>query len=58
VLAASAARNNTQRPHRALQPRPARPESPVREPVSARSGVYRSSAAWSMSVEPQPENRW
>ena len=36
VLAAYAAHYNTQRPHRALQLRPPRPESPVPEPVHGR----------------------
>jgi hypothetical protein len=34
VLAAYAARYNTQRPHRALQLRPPRPQSPVPKPVN------------------------
>jgi putative transposase len=37
VLAAYAAHYNTQRPHRALQLRPPRPQSPVPEPVHART---------------------
>ena len=36
VLATYAAHYNTQRPHRALQLRPPRPESPVPEPVHGR----------------------
>jgi putative transposase len=36
VLAAYAAHYNTRRPHRALQLRPPRPESPVPEPVDGR----------------------
>ena len=36
VLAQYAAHYNTQRPHRALQLRPPRPESPVPEPVYGR----------------------
>lgn len=36
VLAEYAAHYNTQRPHRALQLRPLRPESPVPEPVYGR----------------------
>ena len=36
VLAEYAAHYNTQRPHRALQLRPPRPESPVPEPILGR----------------------
>jgi putative transposase len=36
MLATYAAHYNTQRPHRALQLRPPRPESPVPEPVHGR----------------------
>jgi putative transposase len=36
VLAAYSVHFNTQRPHRALQLRPPRPESPVPEPVYGR----------------------
>ena len=36
VLAAYAAHYNSQRPHRALQLRPPRPQSPVPEPVHCR----------------------
>ena len=47
ALARYAVHFNTQRPHRALQLRPARPQSPVPEPVYGRIGsdVDRSSAA-------------
>ena len=45
VLAEYTAHYNTRRPHRALQLRPPRPESPVPEPVYGRSDVNLRSAA-------------
>jgi transposase InsO family protein len=44
VLTAYVAHYNSQRPHRALQMRPPRPESPVPEPFTAGSGADRYSA--------------
>jgi hypothetical protein len=44
VLATYAAHYNTQRPHRALQLRPPRPESPVPEPVHGR--ILRRPIRW------------
>ena len=45
VLAQYSLHYNRQRPHRALQLRPPRPDSAVFEPVRGGSGVGRSSAA-------------
>jgi hypothetical protein len=45
VLAAYAAHYNSQRPHRALQLRPPRPQSPVPNRFTAGSDVDLSSAA-------------
>jgi transposase InsO family protein len=45
VLAQYSLHYNRRRPHRALQLRPPRPESPVPEPIRAESDVDRSSAA-------------
>ena len=55
VLAEYTAHYNTQRPHRALQLRPPRPELPVPEPVLGKSVVDQSSEGRSTSTNPQPE---
>jgi hypothetical protein len=55
VLAEYSAHYTTQRPHRALQLRPPRPQSPAAEPVHPGSGLDRSSAGSSTSTRERPE---
>jgi Integrase core domain len=53
VLTAYATHYNSQRPHRSLQLRPPRPQSPIPEPVYDQIRRRRSSAACSTSTNPQ-----
>ena len=58
VLATYAAHYNTQRPHRALQLRPPRPEAPVPEPVHGRIRRRPILGGLINHYEPAAFNRW